>query len=788
MKKTFSPGRLLILLTSACLLSTYLLFLKQVPLFSIQKHSFDLPAVPFLLLSLLLFLLLYNGWALFSKWGADRFSLDITDTGDRTLWTLAPVLFLLLIPVLNIFYLDSSDLSHRLQLLGLALFFAFVYLNVANLHLWNRDSPHPILPIFRKFFSLSTRHKLILLFVASLLVYNAGSALLLYEGISLSGDEPHYLVISQSLRQDGDFDLSNNYAARDYRKYMPPTTRLEPHIAPRTQNSYSFHSPGLSILLLPFYALGSLFGGNLQLFCVRFGMSLFGALLGLQVFLYACQEWRKEKLALGLWAVFSFSSPIFFYSLHIYPEIVVTLFSLYIFRRLRFSSSFSRLSLLFMGLLMSSFIWLHAVKYIFILIPLLLYCLWKLLRTYKVGWNIMLVLVFPVGLTLLHLAFSHSYYGSYSIFSVSLKGATTSQESAAFLHTLVSEFSFRSRWETLAGYFFDQRDGLLFYAPVYFFAFLGMLEMIRHKGRDLLVLLFLSMPYVLFHAFVTQRTSFAPQARTLVAVFWVAAIFLGAFLAYGAKPFARRLYKGAIFISLMLVYLLLRNPWALYQPTTAGESERAGSLFISLSHLYFYLPNFLPSYLKIYDSYWYPNLVWMGILVLFCAGYVFWKSRSADPGFSRHVVTAFMGLSLFFVWIVLFPRLTLLYPVNTTFSSQQKLTFFALGKVVRMTGPGRFRITADKRAYVFHFTSWRTINALDLNFGSDQGDYYVEVHLFDQELFKGETSHDIKNLNLPDPDFYAYKKAHLYRVSIYLERRSAVSIVEHPFFFSITPR
>ncbi len=788
MKKTFSPGRLLILLISACLLSTYLIFLMQVPKFSIQNHSFDPPAFPFLILSSLLFLLLFSGWALYSKWAAERFSLEISKTRDRTLWTLAPVLFLLFIPATNTFYLDSSDLSHRLQLLGLALFFAFVYLIVANLRLWNRDSPHPISPIFRKFFSLSTPHKLILLFVGSLLVYNAGSALMLYKGITLSGDEPHYLVISQSLLQDGDFDLSNNYAARDYRKYMPPTTRLEPHVAPRTQNSYSFHSPGLSILLLPFYTLGSLFGGKLQLFCVRFGMSLFGALLGLQVFLYAYQEWKKEKLALGLWAMFCFSSPIFFYSLHIYPEIVVALSSLYIFRRLRFSSTFSRISLLFMGLLLSSFIWLHAVKYIFILIPLLLFCLWKLLRTYKVGWNIVFLLVFPVGLTLLHLIFSHSYYGSYSIFSVSLKGATTKRESAAFLHTLFSEFSFRSRWETLAGYFFDQRDGLLFYAPVYFFAFLGMLEMIRHKGRDLLVLLFLSAPYILFHAFLTQRTSFAPQARTLVAVFWVAGIFLGAFLAYGMNKFARRLFNGAIFISLALVYLLLRNPWALYQPTTAGESERAGTLFVSLSHLYFYLPDFLPSYLKIYDSHWFPNLVWMGILVLFGAGYFFWKKRSPDPGFFRHVVTVFLGLSLFFVWIVLFPRITLLYPVNTTFPSQQKLTFYALGKVVRMTDPGRFRITADKRAYVFHFTSWRTLNTLDLDFGSDQGDYYVEVHLFDQELFKGETSHDIKTLNLPDPNFYAYKKAHLYRVSIYLERRSAVSIVEHPFFFSITPR
>ena len=187
---------------------------------------------------------------------------------------------------------------------------------------------------------------------------------------------------------------------------MPPTTDLDHHVAPRTHMRYSFHSPGLSVLLLPFYTLGSFFGGKLQLFIIRFGMSIFGILLGLQIFLYACQEWKNEKLALGLWAIFSFSSPVFFYSLHIYPEIIVALFSLLIYRLLRFSKAFSKFSLLMIGLLLSSFIWLHAVKYTFILVPLFLYCLWELLKKHKIGWNIIYFLIFPLCLMFLHLLFS----------------------------------------------------------------------------------------------------------------------------------------------------------------------------------------------------------------------------------------------------------------------------------------------------------------------------------------------------------------------------------------------
>jgi hypothetical protein len=723
------------------------------------------------------FLFLWAAWAL-----------------SRNLGTLIPVAFLLLLPSAARNYLHADDLLARFQIFGIALIFAFLYLQYVNLSVSGRDRylPHSLVP--RWFQGLSARNKLLLLFVLSLIFTNVGSAVMLSEGITLSGDEPHYLIIAQSLLRDGDFDLSNNYAGHDYREYMPPTTRLSPHVAPRTEGRYSFHSPGLSLLLLPFFSVGSLFGGQLQLFIVRFGMSIFGALLGLQVFLYACREWKKEKLALGLWAVFSFTTPVFFHSLHIYPEIVITLFSLVIFRKIRFSRSFSTFSLLGMGLLLSLFIWLHAVKYTFILMPLLVYCVWELLKKYKIGWRLIFFLALPFFLTLLHLYFSKSLYGSYSIFSVSLEGATSAGESAAYLKSIVSAFPLRARLETLAGYFFDQRDGLLLYAPVYFFAFLGMWEMFRRSRKHLFTLLFLAAPYVLFHAFLTQRTSFAPQARVLVAVFWVMAVFLGYFFAFNTKRFFSRTACLAASLSFLAAYLLLRTPWALYQPTTADQTERAGHLFAGLGNIHFFPPDFLPSYLKVYDSHWIPNYVWLGVFLLFLAAYGLWKrgvtvteKREARLRFVKHLAFCGVGLFVFFLWFVLYPRLTLLYPKNTTYPSGQKVTFYALGQVVRMTEPGRFRIPSDGREYVFHFTSWRKIDEITLDFGSLEGDYYVEVRCFDLDLFRGETSREIRTLTLTQPEHYAHRQTHLYRFSIYLERRSSVSISRYPYRFSLTP-
>ena len=40
-----------------------------------------------------------------------------------------------------------------------------------------------------------------------------------------SGDEPHYLVIAQSLWRDHDFKIENNHARGDYREYFAPAAR-----------------------------------------------------------------------------------------------------------------------------------------------------------------------------------------------------------------------------------------------------------------------------------------------------------------------------------------------------------------------------------------------------------------------------------------------------------------------------------------------------------------------------------------------------------------------------------
>jgi hypothetical protein len=69
------------------------------------------------------------------------------------------------------------------------------------------------------------------------------------------GDEPHYLIVTQSLIEDGDLRIENNHAARHYAAYF--SGELRPDFVQRGQDGeiYSIHAPGASVLVLPAFLL-----------------------------------------------------------------------------------------------------------------------------------------------------------------------------------------------------------------------------------------------------------------------------------------------------------------------------------------------------------------------------------------------------------------------------------------------------------------------------------------------------------------------------------------------------
>ncbi len=127
------------------------------------------------------------------------------------------------------------------------------------------------------------------------------------------GDEPHYLIMAQSLLSDGDLDLTDEFAAREYAPFYGGD--LAPHTSPNTPAGrlYSMHSPGLPALLLPAYALGGYRGARLL-------QSALAAVTGMLLYRLVRDVTRDERIAAAAWALATFTPPLAFYAVTLYPE------------------------------------------------------------------------------------------------------------------------------------------------------------------------------------------------------------------------------------------------------------------------------------------------------------------------------------------------------------------------------------------------------------------------------------------------------------------------------------
>jgi hypothetical protein len=127
------------------------------------------------------------------------------------------------------------------------------------------------------------------------------------------GDEPHYLVITQSLLYDGDLQIENNHRRGDYMAYAGRELRPDFHRRGRNGAIYSIHAPGVSALVLPAFAAGG-YSGVVVFLALLFGVA--GAL-----------TWRASYQLTGDatsawigWMGVILSAPAFFHSFTVYPD------------------------------------------------------------------------------------------------------------------------------------------------------------------------------------------------------------------------------------------------------------------------------------------------------------------------------------------------------------------------------------------------------------------------------------------------------------------------------------
>lgn len=152
------------------------------------------------------------------------------------------------------------------------------------------------------------------LFILLSLAYGFSVDIRASRGASITGDEPFYLLTTQSLLADGDLDLRNQYDAKSYKSFFDHPNDLWHQSAPTPDGRVlSPHNPGLSVLVIPGFAFGGLVGVQVQLMLIAAATMALAFLLAARLTGRPVICWI---VALGV----GLTATAFIYATEIYPE------------------------------------------------------------------------------------------------------------------------------------------------------------------------------------------------------------------------------------------------------------------------------------------------------------------------------------------------------------------------------------------------------------------------------------------------------------------------------------
>ena len=274
------------------------------------------------------------------------------------------------------------------------------------------------------------------------------------------GDEPHYLIIAQSLLKDGDLRIENNHARGDYQEYF--TGPLKPHYLARGVNGeiYSVHAPGLPAVIAPVFAVFG-YSGVLAFLALVSGCAT-GLAWG-AVWLVT----RDIAASWFGWATVSLSVPFLFQAFTVYPDgFGAGLVMAGVLTAILGGRASSRV-LIATGLALALLPWLHT-RFAVTAVALGLVIVARQLSTPDSMRRIVAFGSLPAIGALMWFGFFYVIYGSPNP-AVAYNGYTQSA---------VGNIP-----RSLIGLLFDQQFGLLPSAPVYACALVGFVTLARREPR-----------------------------------------------------------------------------------------------------------------------------------------------------------------------------------------------------------------------------------------------------------------------------------------------------------------
>ena len=298
------------------------------------------------------------------------------------------------------------------------------------------------------------------------------------------GDEPHYLIITQSLLLDHDLKIENNHKRGDYRAYFGgDLTKPDYYRRGRDGEIYSIHAPGVSALVAPAFAAAGYHGVLAFLLLISASTAALAWYLAHQV------TGRPDAAWFG-WAAVVLSPPMLLNAFTVYPDgpggllVLTGLWALVRSRQERTNGAESIRPWFLHGLALAMLPWLHT-RFALLAGGIGALVLLDLSRTRNPAAKASAFLAAPTLSALAWIAFFVAIYGAPDP-AIPYRGSDLGAPSYIA--------------GGLGGLFFDQMYGLLPAAPVLALAGGGLIALARRPGlyRFLpLQLTFIAAPYVL---------------------------------------------------------------------------------------------------------------------------------------------------------------------------------------------------------------------------------------------------------------------------------------------------
>ena len=341
------------------------------------------------------------------------------------------------------------------------------------------------------------------------------------------GDEPHYLVITQSLLRDGDLQIANNHRRGDYLAYYPSVT--PPDFLQRGTNGeiYSIHAPGLSLLLLPAFAVAGYAGAVIfvALLCA-------GA-----VVLFWRSSYALTSDAGASWAAtlaVAFGAPFFLHTFAIFPDpvgAVIVSAAVALLVRFETAERVPRWHLVGVGAVLSLLPWLHT-RFSIVAGTIACCVALRLWHGPERARQMIDFLVVPLLAVIAWLSYFWIIYGTPD---PTAPYGNSQQNAASWI------------FNGLTGLLFDQQFGLLANAPVLLMALVGAALLWRERPRLVVELVAIAVPYLLVvSSFAMWWGGWSAPGRFAVTV-----------LPLAVPPLSYAWLKGGLAIRLSFVGLLL---------------------------------------------------------------------------------------------------------------------------------------------------------------------------------------------------------------------------------------